>query len=388
MVGGAEMAELTLTDEGAPGGEAGPGGQTSGYVGPTSTPAKFIGFKPTFASIKSIISTYKQLERPTKKDLKLAASEIFDIYSYATPQARGMLNQSVPLNGFVEELGQVVSLNPVNARTFFDSLVNLITEMVPDAETPTPVLNAQNKGSGKSGCGCCTTCGGAEPDKKDDKKDGKKPLGNQPLALEAPNDKPSSLAASTTGNAVINNVLNWIKQKRESIGESQVPAVFPVKTLEQQANKINEQQGQPAIPVGKGKTHMSSLIERAKEMIKMNGGAYSRTQRKQLLPGRMQNTQARLIMSEMPSDEEPSSDEEMTGGIYNRKRRTKTLLPGRIQKLRAKLAKREMEEDDEEMTGGRKKGTNKRAEIVKRVMKERGVKMIEASKIVKSEGLY
>jgi hypothetical protein len=38
-------------------------------------------------------------------------------------------------------------------------------------------------------------------------------------------------------------------------------------------------------------------------------------------------------------------------------------------------------------SGGAKK-PNKRAEIVKRIMKERGVKMIEASKIVKNEGLY
>jgi len=35
-----------------------------------------------------------------------------------------------------------------------------------------------------------------------------------------------------------------------------------------------------------------------------------------------------------------------------------------------------------------KKKPNARAEIVKKVMKERGVKMIEASKIVKAEGLY
>jgi hypothetical protein len=38
-------------------------------------------------------------------------------------------------------------------------------------------------------------------------------------------------------------------------------------------------------------------------------------------------------------------------------------------------------------SGGAKK-PNKRAEIVKKVMRERGVKMIEASKIVKNEGLY
>ena len=37
---------------------------------------------------------------------------------------------------------------------------------------------------------------------------------------------------------------------------------------------------------------------------------------------------------------------------------------------------------------GGKGGRSKRAEIVKKIMKERGVKMIEASKIVKKEGLY
>ena len=38
-------------------------------------------------------------------------------------------------------------------------------------------------------------------------------------------------------------------------------------------------------------------------------------------------------------------------------------------------------------SGGAKK-PNKRAEIVRKIMKERGVGMIEASKIVKNEGLY
>ena len=38
--------------------------------------------------------------------------------------------------------------------------------------------------------------------------------------------------------------------------------------------------------------------------------------------------------------------------------------------------------------GAKKGGRNARAEIVRKVMKERGVKMIEASKIVKAEGLY
>jgi hypothetical protein len=40
------------------------------------------------------------------------------------------------------------------------------------------------------------------------------------------------------------------------------------------------------------------------------------------------------------------------------------------------------------LTGGKADGRKARAAIVKRIMQERGVKMIEASKIVKSEGLY
>jgi hypothetical protein len=39
-------------------------------------------------------------------------------------------------------------------------------------------------------------------------------------------------------------------------------------------------------------------------------------------------------------------------------------------------------------TGAGKGGRAARAAIVKKVMAERGVKMIEASKIVKAEGLY
>ena len=37
---------------------------------------------------------------------------------------------------------------------------------------------------------------------------------------------------------------------------------------------------------------------------------------------------------------------------------------------------------------GKPKGKSKRAEIVKKVMRERGLSMIEASKVVKAEGLY
>jgi hypothetical protein len=47
-----------------------------------------------------------------------------------------------------------------------------------------------------------------------------------------------------------------------------------------------------------------------------------------------------------------------------------------------------MPEPSKEVGTGSGDGRKKRAEIVKRIMKERGVKMIQASKIVKDEGLY
>lgn len=40
------------------------------------------------------------------------------------------------------------------------------------------------------------------------------------------------------------------------------------------------------------------------------------------------------------------------------------------------------------MSGGKSKKVTKRAEVVKKVMKERGINMIQASKAVKAEGLY
>jgi hypothetical protein len=57
------------------------------------------------------------------------------------------------------------------------------------------------------------------------------------------------------------------------------------------------------------------------------------------------------------------------------------ILPGVVREM---PEEKEKEEKEEKKGGGR----NKRAEIVKKIMKERGVKMIEASKIVKKEGLY
>jgi hypothetical protein len=72
---------------------------------------------------------------------------------------------------------------------------------------------------------------------------------------------------------------------------------------------------------------------------------------------------------------------------------------GKKRKMKGKgMEKRPTKQDmpSSSFSGGKKvnkraeivKKVNKRAEIVKRVMKDRNVSMIQASKIVKSEGLY
>lgn len=348
MVGGAETATLTLDD--GESGAVGPGGEK--FVGPTSTPAKLIGIKPTFTAIKTVIDTYNALPNPNKKDLRLAASELFDSYNYSTPQARGILDQSIPLNGFVEELGHGVKLSPANARVFFNSLINLITEMVPNLSAPQSALGAQTQapslqGTGRGGsCGCCSTCGGAK--KADDKKPDE-PTG----ALGAPGDKPSKLTAGVTGNSIVNNVLNWIKQKREAAGTT-VTEIKPAEKLEELAKKP---------PTGSAKpVSVKETEDRLKRFLK-RGGAYG-LPKKELMP---------------------------------KLRTQKSILPGRVLKLRAKIAQKQEElssddgahsESDEEAVGRGMKRPNKRSLVVKRIMKQRGVSMIEASKIVKAEGLY
>ena len=346
MVGGAETALLTLDEgeAGAPGAPGAPGGEN--FIAPTSKPAKFINFKESFTAAKTIIQKYNEKKSPNKKDLKLASSELFDIYSYATPQARGVFDNSVPLNGFVDELSEGVRLKPDIAKVFFTSLVDLISEMVPDANPPAPTFNAQSVlGSGKkTGCGCACggCCGGDKPTEK------KAEIPNVP-ALMAPSDSPTTVPKPVQAN-VVNNVMEWIKKKRESMGKSGAPEAQPKdKTLED----IAKENDKTMPPIGKGRTVSSlpALEEEAKRLAGRGHVAYG-MKKKQILPGRIQKLRAKIAAHQESSDESESESE-----------------------------------SDEEATGsGKRKGN--RAAIVKSVMKKRGVSMIEASKIVKAEGLY
>ena len=293
MVGGAETALLTL-DDGQGGAPGAPGGEN--FIAPTSTPAKFINFKESFAAAKTIIQKYNEKRTPNKKDLKLASSELFDIYSYATPQARGVFDSSVPLNGFVDELSEGVKLKPEIAKVFFTSLVDLIEETVPDANPPAPTLEAQTAlGSGKKGgCGCCGgCCGGAEPAKTPATTDPKVP------ALKAISDSPTKLSKPQQGN-VVNNVLEWIKKKRAAMGDSG-------KTEAQATEKA---------PTGKGVSSLPALMEEKKRFAGRAHPVYG-LKKKQALPGRIQKLRAKIAAEQKSSSEnesESESDEEATGG--------------------------------------------------------------------------
>jgi len=225
MIGGAETALLTLSDSGQPGGA----NSKMNFANPRSnnTPQKFIGFQPSFDAIKTLVTKYQQIARPNKKDLKMTASQLFDVYANATPQARGKLDTCVPLNGFVEELGEAVKLTPENATIFFNSLVNLITEMVPSVAAPTAVEQAETAitGTGR-GCGCCSSCGGNKPDDKKPEQPGQPGQPGQP-ELPKNDGSPSAMSpattdglkkGATTGN-VVANALAWLKQKKESMGK-------------------------------------------------------------------------------------------------------------------------------------------------------------------------
>jgi len=76
--------------------------------------------------------------------------------------------------------------------------------------------------------------------------------------------------------------------------------------------------------------------------------------------------------------------ERVLGEVKKRGRKAVGELKDRAMSKFGELKDKAMSKVKQAVGGGRAK----RAEIVKRVMKERGVKMIEASKIVKAEGLY
>jgi hypothetical protein len=401
MVGGAETALLTLDDgqEGAPGA---PGGEN--FIAPTSKPAKFINFKESFAAAKTIIKKYIEKRTPNKKDLKLASSELFDIYSYATPQARGVFDSSVPLNGFVDELSEGVRLKPEIAKVFFTSLVDLIEETVPDANPPAPTLEAQTAlGSGKkSGCGCCgRSFGGAEPAKTPATMDPKVP------ALKAVSDSAVRLSKPQQGN-VVNNVLEWIKKKRAAMGDSGKTEAQPKdKTLEQLAKENDK--AMP--PIGRGVSSLPALMEEKKRFAGRARPVYGMV-KKQVLPGRIEKLRAKIAaQQESSSESESESDEETKGGNKTEKHILKLSKNNPItlkaiqdmKKLHGKDANKMLKESLKSMKEEKKeekehkkwlkaksgtKRVNKRAEIVKSVMAKRGVSMIEASKIVKAEGLY
>lgn len=299
MVGGAETALLTLDNDNQPGG---PGGESFTGVQSNNAPKKFLGFQPTYIAMKAIINKFDEIKRPTKKDVKIAASGIFDVYNKASVKARGLLDSSVPLNGFVEELGQVVSISPADAHYFFDSLVKLVDEFNPKLIPKTPVLTAQaNLGSGKPSCGCCNGCGGNKPE---DKKEA-----NTNVAEGHAMTPPSNSKSAPSGN-VVANILDWIKKKKNLSGSmQQAPKKESLEDVVKKEENV----------AGSGKSILPG-----------------RTLRKRILPGRTRN-----VMDDSSSDDSSSSsDDELTGGnkaFPDKLRRAfaKVIVP----KLRADIAR-------------------------------------------------
>ena len=398
MIGGAETALLTLTDGTTPQ----PGSESSlNFTNPynNNTPAKFVAFKPSLSAVKTLVEKYQQNARPNKKDLKLTASQLFDIYSKATPQARGKFDMSVPLNGFVEELGEAVKLTPQNAKIFFNSLINLIEEMQPPSSSSNPILEAQEegirrqeemvRGKGKnSGCGCGCNGGNApdsqkkplEPDSQ------KKPLApdsqKKPLvnAMSPPN-KEELRTNKPSGNPVA-NALAWLKSRREAMGQNP-PSMTP-KAPE------NPEPASPPPSTGSGK-NVSKIIAEGIRLARLKGG-----RDKKFLPGM---THKKILPG--------MTHKKILPGMTHKK-----ILPGMIHMIEEESESNSSSESESDSSsesesdsssesesdsnnkpqyngkGKGKKGVNKRSMIVKKIMKERGVSLPEASKIVKSEGLY
>jgi thermostable 8-oxoguanine DNA glycosylase len=83
--------------------------------------------------------------------------------------------------------------------------------------------------------------------------------------------------------------------------------------------------------------------------------------------------------------EESSSDEEKMGGKVNRMRKAKKWTDYAEDTAKKALGLADMAKT---MAGAKPKKVNARAVVVKKVMADKGMSMIEASKFVKANGLY
>ena len=76
------------------------------------------------------------------------------------------------------------------------------------------------------------------------------------------------------------------------------------------------------------------------------------------------------------------------GRAYGKKKRSCSVSSSPERKKGKGTAFTMSADPEPDVYGGKKKGKNKRAEIVKKIMKQKGMKMIEASKYVKEHNLY
>jgi hypothetical protein len=113
------------------------------------------------------------------------------------------------------------------------------------------------------------------------------------------------------------------------------------------------------------------------------GGAMPKKRVKKAVKEAVKKAVKKAVKEEMK--EESSSDEEKMGGKVNRMRKAKKWTDYAEDTAKKALGLADMAKT---MAGAKPKKVNARAVVVKKVMADKGMSMIEASKFVKANGLY
>jgi hypothetical protein len=188
--GGASTALLTLTDTpgapGAPGGAPGaPGAPISGRTISTSGQSAARRTDETVGSVKATIEAFQGLKNPKKAVVQDLASDLLDFYNTASPEARGALDDSFNIDGFINRLSKGANMTGKKAQKYFKDMSEAIGDMMLPVEKPydeeADTGRADLVGLGMSG-GC--DCGGAEPKSSMPKLNFTKVVPSEPMPSE------------------------------------------------------------------------------------------------------------------------------------------------------------------------------------------------------------
>jgi hypothetical protein len=188
--GGASTALLTLTDTpghpGAPGGAPGaPGAPISGRTISTSGQSAARRTDETVGSVKATIEAFQGLNNPKKAVVRDLASDLLDFYNTASPEARGALDDSFNIDGFINRLSKGANMTGKKAQKYFQDMSEAIGDMMLPVEKPYDEEADTGRedlvGLGMSG-GC--DCGGAEPKSSMPKLNFTKVVPSEPMPSE------------------------------------------------------------------------------------------------------------------------------------------------------------------------------------------------------------